>query len=153
MTMDTAQTKRIEYVRQRVPRRVAMYERCFIGKASLAFRIKTFCLDCMGVNYRLAKTCAATTCPLYGGRPSKWSGGRAKMVRVQSAALTEAFAKVRTCRKPTSESRVETTISGQGYSRAGAQDDFWRNRHDATEIRAVMAKERGAQNVRRAARS
>jgi hypothetical protein len=74
--MTDRQLKRLEYVRQRVPQRAGLFERCYTGRASLATRIRAFCVDCQGINMRAAKSCGYDACPLWGGRPSSWKGGR-----------------------------------------------------------------------------
>jgi len=94
--MTDGQKRRLEYVRERVPLRVALYERCFTGKASLAARIKAMCIDCMGVNLKLAKSCPTDWCPLWGGRPSTWVGGRKKKaMSAAQVANTESLSRNR----------------------------------------------------------
>jgi len=76
--MTATQLKYLEYVKGRVPLRAALFERCYTGKAGLPSRIRAFCIYCMGINLRMAKACPTDTCPLWGGRPHSWTGGRTK---------------------------------------------------------------------------
>lgn len=66
---DPRQAKRLQQVARNAPSRLRLFERVYAGKASPRECIKAFCLECLGFDEALIRTCTATACPLRRIRP------------------------------------------------------------------------------------
>ena len=107
MTID----QKLKYVAEVAPKQLPRFQRCFDGSAGPLDRIVTFCTECMGFSADDARTCTTMTCPLHGGRPEGWTGGRKrregrKMTPEQCAQARIKLAQIRP-KRPKSSTEEE----------------------------------------------